>query len=243
MSGGHGVKEIVTDKIRGPEDSLCQSRRSSNCGHEEVRIAPSKEKAERRHSADEHATRLLLAGERHGSSGSQPMGHRGEQKANKIAKETVEMIGPFNKAPIRYLSAVSSLLKSPLKASWDFRWNGGGKGRYTYRLTPQPTLATRMLYAGLSKGQGAVLAKLRTGKTGFNAFLYERRVPTVLSPRCTCDLGTMTVHHILLVCPTWASLRSRYPAELKTPGIRKILNSAEGSKTAVRFTLATMLLP
>src|SRR5271155_2035377 len=115
MSGGHGVKEIVTDKIRGPEDSLCQSRRSSNCGHEEVRIAPSKEKAERRHSADEHATRLLLAGERHGSSGSQPMGHRGEQKANKIAKETVEMIGLFNKAyPVSLGSVISA--QEPFKS-------------------------------------------------------------------------------------------------------------------------------
>jgi len=92
----------------------------------------------------------------------------------------------FNKAPIRYLSAVSSLLGGLLEASWASRWNG----RYTYRLTPQPTLATRMLYAGLSKRQGAVLAQLRTGKIRFNANAG--------------DLGTMTVHHILLVCPTWA---------------------------------------
>jgi len=72
---------------------------------------------------------------------------------------------------------------------------------------------------------------------------YERRVPTILSPRCACDLGTMTVHHILLVCPIWASLRSRYLAGLKTLDIRKILNSIEGSKAAVRFVLATDLLP
>jgi hypothetical protein len=127
--------------------------------------------------------------------------------------------------------------------SWDSRWNGGKKGRYTYRLTPQPTLETRTLYADLPKGQGAVLAQLRTGKIGFNAFLYERRVPTVLSPRCACDLGTMTVQHILLICSTWTTLRSRYLAELKTLDIRKILNSIKGSKAAVQFILATNLLP
>ncbi len=100
-----------------------------------------------------------------------------------------------------------------------------------------------MLYTGLVKGQGATLTHLRTGKIGFNAFLYERRVPTVLSPRCACDLGTMTVHHILSVCPIWATLRSRYLAELETSDMRKILNSTEGAKAAVQFTLATNLLP
>jgi len=37
----------------------------------------------------------------------------------------------LNKAPVRYLSAVSSLLKAPSKATWN-----GNKGRFTYRLTP-----------------------------------------------------------------------------------------------------------
>ena len=170
-------------------------------------------------------------------------GTEGNEAADKRAKEMAEMIGPLNKAPIRYLSAVSSLLKGPSKASWDSRWNSGEKGRFTFRLTPQPSLATRRLYAGLSKGQSAILAQLRTGKIGFNAFLYERWVPTVLSPCCACDLGAMTVYHILLTCPTWTTLRSRYLAKLETSDIRKILNSTEGSKAAVQFTLATNLLP
>jgi hypothetical protein len=79
-------------------------------------------------------------------------------------------------------------------------------------------------------------------KTG-DISLAERRVPTVLSPRCACDSGNMTVHHILLICPTWTILRSRYLAELKTLDIRKILNSIKGSKAAVQFILATNLLP
>jgi hypothetical protein len=49
----------------------------------------------------------------------------------------------------------------------------------------------------------------------------------------------MTVQHILLVCPTWATLRSRYLAELKTLDIRKIFNSTKGSKAAVEFILDT----
>jgi ribonuclease HI len=63
--------------------------------------------------------------------------HRGtkrNEKADKRAKEIAEIIEPLNKASVRYLSAVFSLLKNVSKKSWDSRWNGGKKGRYIYRL-------------------------------------------------------------------------------------------------------------
>jgi hypothetical protein len=153
------------------------------------------------------------------------------------------MIRPLNRTFVRYLSTVLSLFKNPSKVFWDSRWNGGKKGRYTYRLTPQPTLATRTLYDGLSKGQGAALAQLRTGKIGFNAFLYKRRIPTMLSLRYACDSGTITIYYILLIYSIWTILRSRHLTELKTLDIRKILNSIKGSKAAVQFIFATNLLP
>jgi hypothetical protein len=92
------------------------------------------------------------------------------------------------------------LFKNASKKSWNSRWNGGKKECYIYRLISQSTLETRTLYADLPKEQGAALAQLRTGKIGFNAFLYERRVSTVLSPRCACDFGIITIQYILLVC-------------------------------------------
>ena len=84
-------------------------------------------------------------------------GTKGNEAADKKAKEIAEMVGPQNRAPIRYLSAVASLLKAPSKATWDSRWNDSSKGRHTYRLTPQPTKETHMLYTGLPKGKDALL--------------------------------------------------------------------------------------
>jgi hypothetical protein len=129
--------------------------------------------------------------------------HRGikeNKEVDKKMKEIAEIIEPLNKTFIRYLSTVSSLLKNASKKSWNSRWNGGKKERYTYRLTPQPTLKTRTLYVDLPKKQSAALAQLRIKKIGFNAFLHKRRVPTMLLPRCVYDLNIMTIQHILLIC-------------------------------------------
>ena len=72
----------------------------------------------------------------------------------------------------------------------------------TLKLTPEITPATRKLHAGLSKEFSALLIQLRTGVIGFNNFLFRRRVPTIPSPRCVCDTAAITVHHVLLDCPT-----------------------------------------
>ena len=53
----------------------------------------------------------------------------------------------------------------------------------------------------------------------------------------------MTVRHTLLICPRWRELRQRYLARLKTSDIRQLLNTPKGLKAAVRFILATNLLP
>jgi hypothetical protein len=127
-------------------------------------------------------------------------GIKGNEEIDKKAKEITKIIKLFNKASVRYLSAVFSLFKSASKKSWDSRWNGGKKERYIYRLISQPTLETRTLYADLPKGQSAVLAQLRTGKIEFNAFLHKRRVSTVFSSRCACDLDIIIIQYILLIC-------------------------------------------
>jgi hypothetical protein len=53
------------------------------------------------------------------------------------------------------------------------------------------------------------LTQLRTGKIGFNNFLYSRGVPEVLSRRCACDIGDMTARHIIRVCPNWGDTAKR----------------------------------
>jgi hypothetical protein len=99
-----------------------------------------------------------------------------------------------------------------------------------------------MLHHGRDKAHSAILTQLRTGKIGFNAFLYERKVPTVSSPRCPCDLGAMTVRHVLLACPEWKDLRDEYIRSLQYTNLSSILNSPKGCTAAISFIIHTRLL-
>ena len=92
------------------------------------------------------------------------------------------------------------------------------------------------------KAHCSLLTQLRTAKIGFNAFLYERQVPTVHSPRCACDLGAMDVRHILLTCPRWTEIREQELTTLNTTDLRKILGTTQGATAAIRFILRTKLL-
>jgi hypothetical protein len=83
----------------------------------------------------------------------------------------------------------------------------GEKGQHLRELVASPAQAVRRLHAGRTKPESAILTQLRTGKMGFNAFLYERRVPGVWSRRCTCEQGAMPVRHVLLVCLDWQDVR------------------------------------
>jgi hypothetical protein len=112
---------------------------------------------------------------------------------------------------------------------WQIRWQMGEKGQHL-----------RELHAGRTKPESAILIQLRTGKIGFNAFLYERRVPGVWSRRCACEQGAMTVRHVLLACPEWQDTRRDHALIRKD--IKWALTTREGTSKAIRFMLQTGLL-
>ena len=158
-------------------------------------------------------------------------------------KEAATQISPSEKPQIRFLSAIYFLNKSLLEPTWKSRWERNLKSRHLFNLTPGPTRAVHKLHTGVLKAYSSLIVQLRIGKIGFNAFLHERRVPDAISPRCDCDLGIMTVYHVLLICPRWRELRQRFLAWLKTSDLRQLLNTTKGLKAVVQFTLATDLLP
>jgi ribonuclease HI len=169
-------------------------------------------------------------------------GIKGNELADQAAKEAAQSIGPIEKPTTRYLSAIKRLAREKILEKWEQRWTKSPKGRYTAHLTPSPTKETRRLHTGKKKGPSALLTQLRTGKIGFNAFLYNMKVPSVISPRCACDSGTMTVRHVLLTCPTWQELRGRTLNRLNSTDLREILSTPKGVTAAIRFTLLTNLL-
>jgi hypothetical protein len=84
-------------------------------------------------------------------------------------------------------------------------------------------------------------ALLRTGKIGFNEFLYERRVPGVWNKRCACGHAAMSVRHVLLSCPQWEREREEELGDMARD-LKEVLGIKHGATAAIRLILKTGLL-
>ena len=57
-------------------------------------------------------------------------------------------------------------------------------------------------HKGLTQAESSLLTQARTGKIGLRAFLFKRKVPTVITPLCECGGEEETVRHLLEGCLT-----------------------------------------
>jgi len=167
---------------------------------------------------------------------------KGNEIADQAAKKATTDQNQRETPGTRYLSAVYGLVDRQTHHQWTERWTKGTQGSHTRTLSPEPSQAIRKLHAGLQKAESAILTQLRTGKIGFNKFLFDRSVPTVLSPQCACEQGMMTVRHVLLSCTLWTEKRQQELRPLRTTDLRQILGTPAGSRPAIRFILQTGLL-
>ena len=62
------------------------------------------------------------------------------------------------------------------------------------------------LYEKLAKAEGSALCQARTEKIGLQRFLFQRKVPGVVSPACPCGRGDQTAAHLFTAC---TDVRSR----------------------------------
>ena len=107
----------------------------------------------------------------------------------------------------------------------------------TLKLILEITLAIRKFHAGLSKEFSTLLIQFRIGVIGFNNFLFRRRVPTILSPRCVYDITIITVHYVLLDCLTWIEPRNKLLGDLRTKDLRFLLNDRKRAKVVIKLIL------
>jgi len=140
-------------------------------------------------------------------------GIEGNEMADQRAKQAAQRPAGETQNP-RFLSAIRGALRVRRETDWRQRWSKSTKGRALFDLAPEPDKKITALYQGREKAKSSLLVQLRTGKIGFNEFLFKRRVPEVTSPRCTCGLGAMTVRHVLL---SGKSGRNRVDSEGTTP--------------------------
>lgn len=71
------------------------------------------------------------------------------------------------------------------------------------------------LHKKLPKVKSSLLIQARTGAIGLGAFLFARRVPTQITPWCSCGEGRETVTHLVVSCPDLAEQRQELPLAIR----------------------------
>ena len=101
--------------------------------------------------------------------------------------------------------------KAAAARDWEARWTAQAR---TAPARADNTPAAKALEGGqlrlyekLAKAEGSALGQARTEKIGLQRFLFQRKVPGVVSPTCPCGRGDQTAAHLFTKCTD--VLRSR----------------------------------
>jgi hypothetical protein len=121
------------------------------------------------------------------------------------------------------------------REKWKDRWTNGATGAHLQVLARTSDKKVRKLYTNRRKAESSLLVQLRTGKIGFNDFLYSRGVPQVRSKRCACRMGDMTVKHVVLTCQT--GRRAQYLSRRNRTRPQNDLSTREKATAAIRMTI------
>ena len=125
------------------------------------------------------------------------------------------------------------------------RWNEHAYGMQRHRPTAQESewkFSVRAIHKGLSKAESSMATLLRTEKIGLNQFLYQRRVPGVVSPACECGWHKQTTKHVIIHCPTYAQGRAQMYHEAGTSQYREILTTSKGVRVVTRWAIRSGIL-
>jgi hypothetical protein len=99
------------------------------------------------------------------------------------------------------------------------------------------------LHERLGKRESALLMQLRTEKIGLNDFLFNRHVPGINSPGCSCGERRQTVAHVILSCNKYKYLRKRTFANLSgRHSLRTILSTPQLATKAIEYMEQTPIL-
>jgi hypothetical protein len=102
-------------------------------------------------------------------------------------------------------AAISIRANRKINVLWLQQWQSSAISPPDTNLVEAPPgTDVPKLYEGLKKAESSLAIQLRTGTNGLDAFLFQARVPSVLSPLCSCSRGQQTARHVLIFCPKHA---------------------------------------
>jgi hypothetical protein len=128
--------------------------------------------------------------------------------------------------------------------SWQSMWQASAKSPApsTYIEAPWSTnvLALHQL---LRKLEMALAVQLHIGNKGFNAFLYQARMPSFLSPLCSCGLCYQTVKHIIIHCRNFSAARQALrDNQDHLPDYKQLVTTPAGLKKVTRWVIERGIL-
>ncbi len=101
-----------------------------------------------------------------------------------------------------------------------------------------PSTDVLALHQHLQKPETALAVQLQTEKNGFNAFLYQARAPSVLSPLCSCGLGHQTVKRIIIHCRNFVAARHALrDNQGRLPDYKQLAKTPTGLKKVTRWVI------
>jgi hypothetical protein len=81
-----------------------------------------------------------------------------------------------------------------------------------------------------------VLVQARTGRIGVAKFLYNRRVPRVLSAQCRCEAGEEPPRHMALFCIEEAGRQQHLQAGGRL-NYKQLIGTSSGAKGLVEWMI------
>jgi hypothetical protein len=114
-------------------------------------------------------------------------------------------------------------IQATIVKEWKERWQrevdksrARHRGRAGEPADEPPTRERLKLHERLHKSESSLLVQMRTGRIGLRAFLFERRVPDVMTPVCACGDGRETALHVAAYCPLEEATRRELPFVMRT---------------------------
>jgi hypothetical protein len=148
-----------------------------------------------------------------------------------------------------------SIPEDILWVHWKRRWLQHDSEPPDRRRAPAPASQAIFSYDALKKHkdlrkhESSLLTQIRTGKVGLRAFLFERKVPEVATPRCPCGEAPETAAHLALDCRDLAQQREELSRLLSPKPWRTYRDfvsataKKKSAQTLVRWLLSTGRFP
>ncbi len=90
----------------------------------------------------------------------------------------------------RHPVAISTRANRKINALWLQQWRSSAKSPPNPDVVEAPPGTVDLkLHEELRKAESSLAIQLRTGRNGLDAFLFQARVPSLLSPLCSCGRG------------------------------------------------------